>query len=111
MAEEYGAKNIRVLKGVESVRQVPAMYIGDTGIRGIHHLFYEVLDNSIDAVTYTIKSNGVKASLTDADLLVLSIFGNDDKISKDEIYRRVNNVSLRNRINQLDRLRHIYVRK
>ena len=72
---------------------------------------YSITPSSIDAVTYTIKSNGVKASLTDADLLVLSIFGNDDKISKDEIYRRVNNVSLRNRINQLDRLRHIYVRK
>ena len=47
-SDDYGASQIRALEGVEGIRTRPAMYIGDTTLRGLHHLVYEVVDNSVD---------------------------------------------------------------
>jgi len=46
--DNYSAKDIKVLEGLEGVRKRPAMYIGSTGKEGLHHLVYEVVDNSVD---------------------------------------------------------------
>ena len=48
--KNYGAKDIQVLEGLEPVRKRPGMYIGTTGSKGMHHILWEIVDNSIDEV-------------------------------------------------------------
>ena len=48
ISSDYGAQQIQVLEGLEPVRKRPGMYIGSTGPKGLHHLVYEVVDNSVD---------------------------------------------------------------
>ena len=70
-ANEYSAKSIQVMEGLEAVRKRPAMYIGDTGERGLHHLIYEVVDNSVDEALAGHAKN-IEVSLGDGGIVTVT---------------------------------------
>ena len=77
----YSAESIKVLEGLEAVRKRPAMYIGDVGKRGLHHLVYEVVDNSIDeALAGPVSYTHLRAHETDSYLVCRLLLEKKKKI-------------------------------
>ena len=76
---QYSAEQIKVLEGLEAVRKRPAMYVGSTGLDGLHHLVYEVVDNSVDeAMAGQCNKIDVVIHADDSSTIVSRAFGGLD---------------------------------
>jgi len=90
MAEEkktYSAENIKVLEGLEGVRKRPAMYIGSTGKEGLHHLVYEVVDNSVDECMAGICTT-IKVTINKDDSITVEDNGRGMPVDMHPVYKK-----------------------
>lgn len=85
--KNYSAENIKVLEGLEGVRKRPAMYIGSTGKEGLHHLVYEVVDNSVDECMAGV-CNTIKVTLNPDDSVTVEDNGRGIPIDNHPIYKK-----------------------
>ena len=94
--QEYGADEIQVLEGLEAVRKRPGMYIGSTGPRGLHHLVYEIVDNSIDEALAGYCSK-IDVVIEDGDIIRVSDNGRGFARSNGSFHRSSRRRKIRRR--------------
>lgn len=85
--KDYSAENIKVLEGLEGVRKRPAMYIGSTGKEGLHHLVYEIVDNSVDECMAGI-CNTIKVTIHKDDSVTIEDNGRGMPVEIHPVYKR-----------------------